>query len=156
MSQSPLLFICHSGAVATTASTLKSIVAVRGTSTQEITLQAYKISMDRVTADTPCLVEVMRFSALGTSSGTPTAVKFGSFNDRAANGVPLGTWSVEPTRGDVLDQYYLSPNSPTWQEWMPFAAQPNYDASATHAIGISVTPASGSTPNVRVSLVWAE
>lgn len=150
------LYICHSGAVATTASTLKTILAVRGTSTQEIQLGAYKISMDRVTADTPSLVEIVRFSALGTSSGTPTAYKFNSFNDRAANGVPISTWSVEPTRGDILDQYYLSPNSPTWQEWYPFSCLPNYDASATHAIGISVTPASGSTPNVRVSLIWQE
>lgn len=155
MSLAPL-FVAHSGSVATTASTLKTILAVRGTATQEINLQAYKISADRVTADTPMLVEVMRFSALGTSSGTPTAYRWNIVTQRVANGVPLSTWSVEPTRGDILDQYFLSPNSPTWQEWMPYGAMPDYDASATHAIGISVTPAAGSTPNVRVSLLWQE
>lgn len=156
MAQSPQLYVAHSGAVVTVASTLKTIIAVRGTASQEITLAGYKISMDRITADTPTLVEVMRFSALGTSSGTPTAYKFASFNDRAANCVPISTWSVEPTRGDILDQYYLTPNSVTWEEWFPYGSQPNYDSSATHAIGITVTPSAGSTPNVRCSLIWAE
>ena len=155
MSVAPL-YVAHSGSVALTASTLKTILAVRGTATQEINLVGYKISADRVTADTPMLVEIMRFSALGTSSGTPTAYKYNLFDARAANGVPISTWSVEPTRGDILDQFWLSPNSPTWQEIYPFSMSPNYDASASHAIGISVTPAAASTPNVRVSLLWQE
>jgi hypothetical protein len=102
------------------------------------------------------LVEVARLTALGTSSGTPTAYKANSVNGRAANGVPKSTWSVEPTYGDILEQFWLTPIAPMLQYDYVTGDYDDVAAGAANGLAIRVTPAASSTPNVRASLRWGE
>lgn len=147
-------YVTHSGAVATTASTLKTIVGVGAITTQPIMLCGYRVSMDVTTPGNVALVEVMRFSTFGTmSSGTVYKIHTG---DDAANGLPKNTATAEPTRGDILEAFFLTPNAPTFFYEYPYPDWPYLVAGAATMIGISVTPGASSTPNVRASLIWAE
>lgn len=148
-------FVCHSGSISTTASTAKTVLLVATISTQDIMLTGYRVTMDTTTGPV-CLVEILRATALGTSSGTPTAYKKNNVDGRAANGLPKSTFSVEPTYGDVVEQFWLTPNQPTWSYDYVFGDFPTIAAGAANGIAIRVTPGASSTPNVRGTICWAE
>lgn len=145
----------HSGSVATVASTAKTILAVAAIATQDLALLGYRVSMDTSSGGV-ALVEIARLTALGTSSGTPSALKGNNVDGRAANGIPKSTFSVEPTYGDLIEQFWLTPNQPTWQYDYVTADYPTLAAGAATGLAIRVTPAASSTPNVRGTLRWGE
>lgn len=151
----PNVYVAHSGSVATVASTLKTILGVNATSTTDFDVMKFKVSADPFSAQIPMLVELVRMSAQGTSSAG-TAVRWPNPNNRAANAAPRITYTVEPTRGDILEQFWLTPASPTYEIEYAYGIYPEIAAGAATAVGVSVTPGAGSTPNVRVSLWWIE
>lgn len=148
-------YACHSGSVSTVASTAKTILAVAALSTQDLVLVGWRLSMD-TTSGGVALIEIARLTALGTSSGTPTAYKSNNVDGRAANGVPKSTWSVEPTYGDFIETFWLTPNQPTDFYDYITADYPTLAAGAANGFAIRVTPAASSTPNVRATLRWGE
>lgn len=94
--------------VALVAATEQTILQIRAV-TRSALITEWSVSFDGVTlGDTPCLVRLARSTTAAT--GTTGAANKRVSHAAAATTTVKHTVTVEPTLGDVLETFYVTPN----------------------------------------------
>lgn len=98
-----------------TGTALKTILQIVAAANHRIVIPRISISFEGVTpTDAPIDVQIMRQSTAGTDpGGALTLTKDNDSDDETiqttAQYGPAGTWTAEPTAGDVLDRRLVHP-----------------------------------------------
>lgn len=141
-----------SAAVALSAATAKTILAVRGGAAFGLDLRRWGVSFDGVTASAvPVLVELCAWS--GAGSGTSTAATPVQTGGRViAHGVGGSgqAFTVEPTALTVIKQELVTPNGGLFEQ--EFAADAMYDSDVLTGFAIRCT--APAAVNARGLLEW--
>ncbi len=96
-------------AIGLVAATTKTVIQITSV-TRPVKVTEWSISFDGATpADEPVLVEVLRQTTAGTGGTSVTPRKRVDYVSTATTTAKTGP-SAEPTAGDVLETYYLTPN----------------------------------------------
>jgi len=117
------------GAVALTASTVKTILGVKAGAAFGIAFKAFKVGFDGVTASAvPVLCELVyatfATNAPGTNSTSITPIQVSG--RVLAHGVTAAkTWTAEPTVLTTIDEWLLTPNGGLLDEWVPLGDEPD-------------------------------
>lgn len=98
-----------------TGTALKTILQIVAAANHRVIIPAFSVSFEGITpTDAPIQVDVQRQSSAGTGpGGALTLVKDNDSDDETlqttAQYGPSGTWTVEPTAGDVLARKLVHP-----------------------------------------------
>lgn len=141
----------NSTAVSVSAATVKTVVAVLGTSADTICLKKVRISFNSVTAtDAPALVEVGIITAAGTSTAfTPVQIVGSTLASSAAAGY---NHTVEPTYNRIFESTYVPVNNGLYEWSYSLGEEPQCDPSQGLAIRVTAPQAQ----SVYATLTYAE
>lgn len=136
------LFTARVAAVSLSAATAKTVLQViPGTNTQ-VTVCEIGISFNSVTStEVPVTVDLMRQSTAGTSSAL-TLVADRETNSKAVVATALQTFSAEPTAGNILRTWYVTPVGGLFVIQFPLDREVD---ALTNRIGIRCTAPSAET-----------
>jgi hypothetical protein len=148
-------FVATAEAIAsgTALKTILQIAAGSGGSRPKV--KAISITMDSTSATaTPVLVRLQRQTTAGTGGSTVTPVLVeqadGTPNATALKG-PAGTWTGEPTAGDIVETWYVPPTSGLVLQY------PLGDEIVVANSGrIAIVVTAGAAVNVTASIRWEE
>lgn len=144
------------GAVALTAATAKTILAIKANAAFGIDLKKARVGFDGVSASAvPVLVEVCYLTwatgAVGTSNTSRTSNIFQEYGRVIANGVTAASaWTAEPTVLTPLEELLITPNGGLVMYDIPLGDTPDCALSEGFAIRCTAPAA----VNVRGMLKW--
>jgi len=144
-------YVVHSRAQALAAATVETLVQVTAPATRRLELVRWGVSFDGVTAsNTPVLVDLLRQTTAGTAAAF-TPLKLDEA-DPASLASAQNAFTVEPTAGDILESYYLTPAGGLFVMQYDPSERPVVAASGRLGIRANAT----AIVNATVWLVWAE
>lgn len=135
MAASPVS-VTTEGEEALAASTLETLVQIIGHAGAKTALVEWGIGIDATAAGT-ALVELVRQTTAGTSTGAAEVVW--DEDDPAASFTGFHSFTVEPTKGNVLAQYEVPENGGQIIMQYPLGREPIIDSATTSRIGLCVT-----------------
>ncbi len=146
------IFIARTSAVTLTASTTLSLVQVVA-STKPLRIKEIGISFNGTdSTKEPIQLDILRQTSAGTSSSL-TLVENQEIGETAL-ATALQTFSAEPSAGDILRSWYISPAGTTWAFQWPMGDEIIVGPSGR--LGIRAITASGVTPKVLPYIVFDE
>ena len=158
-STSERLYVVRSGtsatnstAVALTAATVKTVVAVLGSAADTLSLKRVRVSFASVTAtDVPALVEVGFVTTIGTvgTSFTPVQMVGSTVASSATAGYNN---SAEPTYNRIFESLYVPVNNGLMDWFYPLGEEPSCDVSQGFGLRITAPQAQ----SVYAALVYSE
>lgn len=138
-------------AVALSAATAKTTVAVLGSANDTLALRRVTVSFSSVTStDVPATVEIGIITAIGTVTAfTPVQVTGRVLASSASAGYNA---TVEPTYNRILNSFYVPVQQGLFETWWPLGDEALADVS--QGFGIRIT--SPSAVNALCSILYAE
>lgn len=134
-----------------TGTALKTMLQITAAAQERLVIKSLDISFDSTSATAaPVLVRLYVQTSAGTGGTTATPVKWdqtgGTPTVTALRG-PAGTWTVEPTAGDILASWRIPPTSGVIQQ-LPLGDEP------VSAVGgrLAITVTAGATVNATVTM----
>lgn len=132
------------------------MLVVQPGASRPLTLNQWWISFNGSAAGAAILCELCRVSTNGTGAASPPTPKKVDPNLNAATGATvLHNHSAEPTLVDILENYYVSPNSgllviqyPLGEEYVAIEGGDRFS--------IRITTAAGITPGTAYGMKWTE
>jgi len=111
-------------AVSLSASTTKTVVQVIPASNRPVRIIEIGVSFDSVTSsDAPVAVDLLRQTTAGTSSSL-TVVKDQENDGNSLQMTALQTFSAEPTAGDILRTWHVTPIGGLFVVQFPLGREP--------------------------------
>lgn len=136
------------------SSTAETILQLVGPSTSRLRIVEFGISFDGTTAaNAPVDVQLLRQTTAGTASTTAQVPVKMDPADPAPAATFNYTYTAEPTAGDVLGSWQLTPNGGLFVMQYPLGREPVMAASGR--VGLKVTPGAF-TLNATAYLVFEE
>jgi hypothetical protein len=141
----------NSTAVAVSAATVKTVIAVLGSGADTISLKQVRVSFNSVTAtDVPALVELGITTTLGTGTAFTPVQIIGS--TVASSCTAAYNHSGEPTYSRIFFSHYLPVNNGFVDWYYPLGEEPACDPSQGFAIRITAPQAQ----SVFASMTYSE
>lgn len=140
-------------AVALTAATAKTCIAIVAAAGDEVTLIEMSVSFDGVTASAiPATVELCDFTAAGAGTKTTgTAIQTRGQRTTASTSF-FHTYTVEPTVLAAEYKWYISPNGGLLHLQFPLGREPN----TVLAKGLAIRITAPAAVNALCTFVWEE
>lgn len=136
-------------AVSLSAATAKTLVQLVPASNTPVDLVELGVSFNGVTAtDVPVLVELLRQSTAGTSSAL-TLVGDREHESAAAKTTALQTFTAEPTAGNILRSWYVTPVGGLFVIQFPLDRE---IAALSNRLGLRCTAPSAETASGYLSI----
>lgn len=131
------LYTARVAGVSITASTAKTLVqVVPGTNTPVRVIEVGVSFTSTTSTDVPVQIDMLRQSTAGTSSAL-TLVADQESNSKTAVATALQTFTAEPTAGNVLRSWQVTPIGGLFVIQFPLGREPD---ALTNRIGLKVTP----------------
>lgn len=147
------IFIARSPAVAITGGTTRTLLQVLA-STQPLRIKEIGVSFDGTdAADKPVQVDLLRQTTAGTSTGG-TMVENQEIGQAALASFGHSMTSTEPTAGDILRSWYITPAGGLWVMQFPLGDEPV--VGATGRLGIRCVPDATASQNAIAYIVFDE
>lgn len=144
-------FTARDAAISLTAATAKTLVQVVPASNIPVRVVELGISFNGTTStDVPVTVDLLRQSTAGTSSAL-TIVADDESSSKVAQATALKTFTAEPTAGNILRTWYVTPVGGLWVIQFPLGRE---IGALTNRIALRATAPSAET--VSAYLTFAE
>jgi len=117
------LYTARDSAVALSASTTKTIVQVVASSSKPVRIVEIGVSFDGTSGSaTPVAVDLLRQTTAGTSSSLTFVYE--NPQTETAIATALKTFTAEPTAGDILRSWYVTPAGGLFVMQFPLGREP--------------------------------
>jgi hypothetical protein len=146
-------YVVHDAARTLSASTTRTLLRVDSASTRRLEVIELGVSMNSVTStDPPVRIDLMRVTTAGTMSSFTPILE--DADDTAALATAAVHATAEPTAGDILRSWYVSPMGGLFVVQFPLGREIKVDASAR----IALRAISGAATSTSISsyLVFEE
>lgn len=145
--------ITTGGAVTLTATTPKTVLAVKAPSGSGIDLKKFRVGFNGTSASaTPVLVELcyVTYATAGTSTDVSSSIKQAYGRAITVGATAAKTYTAEPTALTVLEEFLLTPNGGlVFYDW-PLGDTP--DSAVSEGFALRCTAPAG--VDVRAGLAW--
>lgn len=135
-----------------TGTALKTILQVSAAAQERVVPTSIEVSFDSVSATAvPVLVRLVNQSTAGTGGTTVTPAKWDQTSGTptvASLKGPAGTWTGEPTAGDIVDSWRIPPTSGTIVQ-LPLNDQPQSAVGGRLAVMITAAVGVNATVTMR-------
>lgn len=133
------------------AATAETLIQVLAPSSNRLKIREWSVSFDGVTSSAvPVDVDLLRQTTAGTASAS-TPVKYDPDSPAAAATASVG-FTAEPTAGDVLGSWQITPNGGLLVMQYPEGAEPIVEKSGR----IAIRALAGAAVNVTAAIAWSE
>jgi hypothetical protein len=142
--------------VSVTGGTPLTIIQLVAPANQRLKILGFDISFDGTnSANTPALVQILRQTTAGTATNTSVAPK--KINDPSGTGETLqansqNTFTVEPTAGDVLQQF----NVPVFGGLFAYSYPPGQEEIVMGGTRLAWKVSAPQTVNVSITVRYEE
>lgn len=147
------IFIARTPAVAITGGTTRTLLQVIA-STQPLRIKEIGVSFDGTDAsDKPVEVDLLRQTTAGTNT-SGTLVENQEIGQSALASFNHSMTSTEPTPGDILRSWYITPAGGLWVMQFPLGDEPVVGPSGR--LGIRCVPDASASQNALAYIVFDE
>ena len=129
-------------------------IHIIGSATARAALCGFNISSDATPVEQTGEYQVARTSTTGTGAATPTPIKASNFSPAAVCTLAVGTFSVDPTLGDLL--FDTSVHQKNTFRWVAYPGREYHSAPAANAGLLIHCIQQSAAFSLNVSAEWLE